>query len=189
MGNSLRDELLKVGLVTEGQLKETRRSPDRTAKRKRKKTRSPTPRADQESPAPANHSLRVNKLRTARFARDPSLDADSASDNAKRALKQKIRELVESQRLNDTQAEIAYNFIKRMYVTEAQRELLAKGELAIAAVEGNHYLLRNGAADALLALAPQSFVFRGVEGGDGTSRGGSSNAEWKDYPVPDDLKW
>lgn len=199
MGNSLQEELLKAGLVTEEQLREANKPAPRAGKRKRRRPRGQArgQGRDQKQSvasapvsAPARHELEANKRRTARFAGDPMLGARSSGDNARKELKRRIRELVEGKCLNDAQAEQAYHFvkgkrIKRIFVTEEQRARLMRGELAIVAVEGNHYLLANETVDALLGLAPESFVFRGNDAGASEF----SDSESGEHPVPDDLTW
>lgn len=185
MGNSLRDELLKVGLVSEAQpTPKRRRRPGGAKPTKRpKQASSPAPGAESSASA-ARHVLRENQRRTARFIRDTSLGGGSVADNAKKALRRRIQELLESQRLNSTQADIAYHFvkgkrIKRIYVTEDQRARLASGEVVIAALDGNHHLLTRSAAEQLMALAPQTVLCGCAESGEDS----------EEHPVPDDISW
>ena len=188
MGNSLRDELLKVGLVNEESVKKKRRRPPSGAKsakpaKRRKQTSTRAPVA-QSGASAARHVLRENQRRTARFIRDTTLGGGSVADNARKALRRKIQQLVESQRLNSTQADVAYHFvkgkrIKRIYVTEEQRAQLASGEVVIAALDGNHHLLSTSAAEELMALAPQTVLCGGAASGEDSD----------EHPVPDDISW
>ncbi len=185
MGNSLRDELLKVGLVNEEQLKRPRRQSSNGAKsaKRRRRTSAAAP-ADQSDTRVARHVLRENQRRTARFIRDTTLGGGSAADNAKKVLRRKIQELIETQRLNATQADVAYHFvkgkrIKRIYVTEEQRARLSSGEIVIAALDGNHHLMIRSAAEALAALAPQTVLCGCAE----------SHEDGEEHPVPDDITW
>lgn len=184
MGNSLRDELLKAGLVSEERAARPRpgRGKSRSARKRKSRPREST--ADQPT-APAPHVLRENQRRTARFVRDPSLGGPSVAESARKALRRKIESLIEAERRNDDQADIPYHFvkgrrIKRVYVTEAQRGELTTGGLVIAALEGNHHLMTPPAADRLLALAPQTVICRGADAADGSD---------EEHPVPDDITW
>jgi len=185
MGNSLRDELLKVGLVSEKRL-EKRRRPKRGKaglgnKREESSTRPPI----EQTSTTTGHVLRENRRRTARFVRDPTLAGGSVAESARKALRRKIQELVQSERLNDAQADVAYHFvkgkrIKRIYVTADQRAQLETGTIVIAALEGNHHLLTRQACEQLLSLAPQTVVCGGES---------SSEADDREHPVPDDINW
>ena len=142
MGNSLRDELLKVGLVSEAKRDKPRTSKRAAAKKPaRKRTRPSTQSATESAQPVAKHVLRENQRRTARFIRDTTLGGESVAASAKKALRRKIHALIESERLNDTDADLPYNFvkgkrIKRIYVNEEQRLKLASGDIVIAALAG-----------------------------------------------------
>ena len=184
MGNSLRDELLKVGLVSEEQLKKPRQQ-KRAGTKSAKKRKQPQSKPPSEEPkSTARHVLRENQRRTARFIRDATLGGESVADSAKKALQRQIQALIESERLNDARADMPYHFvkgkrIKRVYVTEAQRLQLSSGEIVIAALDGNHHLLSAAAAEKLLALAPQTVVCGGAE----------PSPDGEEHPVPDDITW
>lgn len=189
MGNSLRDELLKVGLVSEERLEKPRRARRGKQRPANKRERTPAQAAEDQSNAAARHVLRENQRRTARFVRDSSLGGGSVAESAKRALRRKIQELLQGERRNHDEAEIPYNFIKgkrikRVYVTEAQRGELTDGKLVIAALDGNHHLLTPEAARQLFALAPQTVICNGAEGEPGTV-----DADGDEHPVPDDITW
>jgi len=190
MGNSLRDELLKAGLAAPEQRRKTRRRRRDDAKPARQGTsaKSAAPSRDalqSDSASATRHVLRENQRRTARFIRDASLAGPSVEESARKALRRRIEALIERERLNDAEADVAYHFIKgkrvkRIYVTDSQRARLGSGELVIAAFEGNHHLMSAVAAEALTELAPQTTVCVCTE-----SDGESS----EEHPVPDDLTW
>lgn len=191
MGNSLRDELLKVGLVSEERLKKPRRPGRGKSRSARQRKASSEKAAEEQAAATAQHVLRENQRRTARFVRDPTLGGGSVAESAKKALRRKIQELIQSERRNHDAAEIPYHFIKgkrikRVYVTEPQRGELSAGTLVIAALEGNHHLLTPKAADRLLALAPQTVICSGTEAEPEPDTADTGDEE---HPVPDDLTW
>ena len=205
MGNSLRDELLKAGLAAPEPRRKTRRRKRGDAAPARRRDapgndtsrndapKNDAPRSDarsrdaseSDSVGGTQHVLRENRRRTARFIRDASLAGPSVEENARKALRRRIEALVERERLNDAEADVAYHFIKgkrikRIYVTEAQRARLGSGELVIAALEGNHHLMSATAAGTLRELAPQTTICECSESGADAS---------EDYPVPDDISW
>lgn len=189
MGNSLRDELLKVGLVSEERPEERRRPKRRKSGSGKKRKQSPPASNGEQSIASPRHVLRENQRRTARFLRDSTLAGGTVAESAKKALRRKIQELIQSERLNQAQASVAYNFvkgkrIKRIYVTADQRAQLTAGAIVIAALDGNHHLLPRSVAEQLLVLAPQTVVCGGAEGG-----GSADEVDGDQHPVPDDITW
>jgi hypothetical protein len=184
MGNSLRDALLEVGLVSEKRPEKARRPKRGKARAGQQRTQAPAQSGGEQLPAPSRHVLRENQRRTARFVRDSTLGGGSVAENAKRALRRKIEALITASRLNDGQADVAYHFvkgkrIKRIYVTEAQRAELTAGAMVVAALDGNHHLLMRPVAEELLALAPHAVICGGASG----------DADSDEYPVPDDIIW
>ncbi len=189
MGNSLRDELLKVGLVSEQRRGKPRRSKRAKAGSGKKGKSSPARSSGEQSITSSAHVLRENQRRTARFLRDSTLGGGSVAESAKKTLRRKIQELVQSGRLNHPDADLVYNFvkgkrIKRIYVTQAQRAQLTAGAIVIAALDGDHHLLPRPVAEQLLALAPQTVVCGGAEGD-----GHPSEIDGDQHPVPDDIIW
>ena len=186
MGNSLRDELLKVGLVSEERPEKPRRARRGKKRPAKKRERTPAQVPEDQSTAAARHVLRENQRRTARFVRDTTLGGASVAESAKKALRRKIEALIQDERRNHDKAEIPYNFIKgkrvkRVYVTEPQRGELTDGKLVIAALDGNHHLLTPEAGQRLLALAPQTVLCSGAEADPDTVD--------DEHPVPDDITW
>ncbi len=107
MGNSLRDELLKVGLVSEQRREKPRRSKRARAGSGKKRKSSPARSNGEQSIASSRHVLRENQRRTARFLRDSTLGGGSLAESAKKALRRKIQELVETGRLTHPEADSA----------------------------------------------------------------------------------
>jgi uncharacterized protein YaiL (DUF2058 family) len=196
MGNSLRDELLKAGLASEERPEKPRRSKRRKAGPGKKRQQAPAQSDSEGAAATSAHVLRENRRRTARFVRDSTLAGGSVAENAKKALRRKIQELIKAERLNDAQAAIAYHFvrgkrIKRIYVTEDQRAQLTAGTMVVAALEGNNHLLTCSAAEQLLSLAPQTVVCGATEAAanEATSNAGQGDGGGEEHPVPDDIVW
>ena len=187
MGNSLRDELLKVGLVSEKPAENKRRSKRHKAGPGKKRKQAPARSPSEPSVETSTHVLRENRRRTARFVRDSTLSGGSVAENAKKALRRKIQELIKSERLNDGQGAVAYHFvkgkrIKRIYVTQDQHAQLTAGAVVVAALEGNHHLLSQSAAEQLLDLAPQTVLC-------GAAEAPAGDTEDDEHPVPDDIMW
>ena len=180
MGNSLREELLKAGLVTEEGAEPER---PRRGKRKRRRRRDAPP-----AEMPARASTRDDGMRSRAVARDPLINRNSAKAQ-RRKRRQEVLDLAESRKQNLADGERAYNFVrgkrvKRVHVSEEQHAALVAGELAIVGLDGEHYLVSPEVAEQIHALANDAFVHRG---GDQGSAGDDSDES--SHPVPDDLAW
>lgn len=116
-----------------------------------------------------------------------------AIDPAERALRDRVHGLITDRAESREQGETPYHFvkgsrIKRIYVTEAQRDRLASGELAVAAMKGRHYLVPMSVAEEIRGLIPAYFVAMGAShtpAGDGSD----IDEEYAEFQVPDDLTW
>lgn len=207
MARSLRDELLKAGLVTDEQ----------AARAERGSRQSPKPaaaRARKSSPKPTSQSTRGRATGESR-GRPPRRRAGHAANREPRESRQtsgvaaspasptpdpeeRVRRLnVEIRRILDAEAEKAepdsdtpFHFargdrLKRLYVSADQRRRLAAGELAIVGFRGRHHLVPRRAGERVLELRPEVFVFieTGEAGADATVDG------YEGYEVPDSLVW
>lgn len=130
---SLREQLLKAGLVTEERVKQAERN-TRKQSHKVKKDK-------QEAKAVA--ARRAEAERARREAEQHKREADRELNRQREREKQRkaslgrVRQILDSQRQNDPDAEHLYNFqdgrkIRRVRVTDKQRKLLALGRLGIA---------------------------------------------------------
>jgi len=191
MARSLRDELLKAGLVTREQAsraerggrssskkpggrKAARKLPDNAGRRGRQRVFGSQPRESSERHQPDP-------------VRPPALDPE-----------EHVKQLnVEIRRILDTEAEkveaetdIPFHFprgerLKRLYVSEDQRRRLTGGELAIVGFRGRHHLVPRLAGERVRELRPEVFVF--IADGDGG--GGEVEEGYEGFEVPDELVW
>ena len=207
MARSLRDELLKAGLVTDEQAaraeRGSRKSPKPAASPARKSShksphKSPRGRATGETRSRSpRRGTRHAANRESRGAPQPSIAPVSAAPPIPDA-EERVRQLnVEIRRILDTEAEKAkpesdtpFHFVrgdrlKRLYVSADQRRRLASGELAIVGFRGRHHLVPRRAGERVLELRPEVFVFieTGEAGADATVDG------YEGYEIPDSLVW
>ena len=180
MGSSLQDQLRQAGLVSEERARDE--SAGKRARARRRQTASSS-RVEDSRPNPPPRS---DPARSRAVARDPYLSGKQRSKTQKQQLHRELLELVESHKLNDANAERAFYFrrgkrLKRIYVTDEQRLAIIAGELVIAGLAGDHYLLPPDVAQQLQRRSPESFLYRAAAAGDGDDDGS--------HPVPDDLVW
>jgi len=205
MAQSLQDQLLKAGLVTEKQVQESRRKDSRgrkQAKKPAKKARPPqarsvVPAVATPGAAPLTDREReVARQRAAKVARDRALNFDRVADAEKKARRAAVRQLVQSNEQKvEAGADVPYNFqrgrkIKRIYVSAAQREQLLAGTLALVGLDNNYHLLQPAVGARVLEMAPDAWMLRNDPSAKPPSPG-SEPAEdpYAGYEVPDDLMW
>lgn len=179
MGNSLQEQLLKAGLVTEHTLKQTRSS-------KHKQSKQAGNRGPQVDAAARQAAQRAQAEKT---ERDRELNRKRQEEAARKAAENEIRQLIHTNRVVRDGGDLAYNFsdgstLKRIYVNKEQHARLVSGRLAIVRQDAFYEVIpaeiaeRVRARDASLVL-----VFnQPAETSDGDD-------PYADYQVPDDLMW
>ena len=194
MARSLRDELLKAGLVTREQASRAERGSRPPAKPAKNKAAGKTP----------SRTQGTTRSRAARHAskpepRDPSTQRPSAPvEPPSPDPEERVKQLnIEIRRILDTETEKAeaqsdtpFHFargdrLKRLYVSEDQRRRLSDGELAIVGFRGRHHLVPRRAGERIRELRPEVFVFNATDetGEDAVVEG------YEGFEVPDGLVW
>ena len=214
MARSLRDELLKAGLVTSEQAARAERSsrpPSKPAGSSTSRERGRPARIEGSRPPSKPARSKAGKSRAAdgtvkRRSRNaskqrlPGQSPGSAAPATPPAAdpEARVRQLnLEIRRILDTEAEKAeaesdapFHFtrgdrVKRLYVSGDQRRRLSNGELAIVGFRGRHHLVPRAAGERVRELRPEVFVFITV-GEDGA---GAVEEGYEGYEVPDELMW
>lgn len=171
MGESLRDQLLKSGLVK--QLRED--------KQVRRESREPRKRArSEEIDLGKAYALRAQaeKQEQARLEREA---AERARERKER--KRKLQALLEGKAVNRGDAELLRHFsygdkIRRVHVDAEQLRALNAGELGVVQHNGRYLVVARAVAQEVQAIAPEALALL-VEPGAGDADDG----------VPDDLVW
>ncbi|MFO1425192.1 MAG: DUF2058 family protein [Candidatus Competibacteraceae bacterium] len=139
---SLRDELLKAGLVSADKAKKLD-SDGRKQDHQRKKNQALAV-EDAARQAEARRQAEAEAAR--KREQDRRLNLEREAEKKQRELVARARQLIDSHRLNDSEAEILYNFldsdgrwIRAIRVTPAQRKALAMGRLAIVRGDRNEF--------------------------------------------------
>ena len=180
MSDSLRDQLLKVGLINKKQASDA----ERHAHRK-------------ERPSPAKQSLppkvdaaaaALRAAHSAKVARDQALNRKQQQKAEKKARAAQIKQWVNEQRLPPVEAGEAYNFvdgpkIRRVTVTPGVRAQIGRRELAIVRNEGGYDLVPAALAARIRERDPNAFIFFG-----GADSAPADDA-YSEFSVPDDLIW
>ncbi|MEN9435039.1 MAG: hypothetical protein RLZZ422_2628 [Pseudomonadota bacterium] len=180
MSNSLRDQLLKAGFATQAQVdkaeqeKLQRAQPKKPQERsdKREQSRPSKPQATAPAPKPKKPAQKqgedLAQFYSARdkLEREEKLEQERLQREAserKKQVRQQVKTLLEGQVLNNTDADIRYNFvvgetIKYLYVTTEQQTQLAQGQLAITFLEGKRCLISLELAQQIKAIDPDKLI-------------------------------
>ena len=193
MADSLRDQLLKTGLVQKLKADARAAAPSEPKRR--------PPQSRQSRPKPGGSGQAAPKGGAPRGRDDMDLArAYALRDRAereqreqeKRAAEQRAREkaerkrklaaLLDGQGLNDKNADVARNFphgdkIRRVYCTPAQFDAINAGELAVVQHLGRYLIVSRALAESVREASPQALVLL-CEPGSAADDG-----------VPADLTW
>ena len=190
MSNSLSDQLLKAGLITQGQIEQADqdkqkqkekarakfnkkpegkngRSKDKTKPEARKPEAPKPAKKPQKQPSDlAKFYQQRNQAEQAERAEEEKRKRETAE--RRRKTRKQIRELITANQKNEESADIRYNFVvgdnvKYLFVTEAQQTLIAEGKLSITFVDGKRCLIPVEIGEQILALDPEKVVIRYTE--------------------------
>ena len=181
MGNSLRDQLLKSGLVNKKQAKNAHKDKRRTDKTQRKS-------ATTESVSEAD--LQARELRQEKAQRDLKLNQQRDHVRAKKAIAAEIKQLIEENRVPRGDPDTAYNFsvgtkIKRLFVCKDIRERLSRGALALVKLAGHYELVPSDVAEKIRSRDQR----RVIHHNDNPPTKSEVDDAYAEYQVPDDLSW
>ncbi len=158
---SLRDELLKAGLASADKAKKLD-SDARKQDHQRKKDKALAAEAAAQQ-AEIRRQTEVEAARKREEDRRLNLEREAEKQLREQAIR--ARQLIDSHRLNETDAEILYNFLDRdghwiraIRVTPSQRQGLATGRLAIVSGDRHEFdfpLIPRETALKLIEFAPE----------------------------------
>jgi len=178
MSTSLRDQLLKAGLINKKQANEVERQ-QQLKERHGSGKRTPAP-----APPP-----RPSAPNAAKVARDQALNRKQQEKAERKARLAQIKQLILQNRLPASEEDPPYNFldgarIRKIPVAAAHRQALVRGEVAVVRHEGRYDLVpaaiaarireRDESAVVPLVTAPET---------------ASADDAYAGFAVPDDLIW
>jgi uncharacterized protein YaiL (DUF2058 family) len=188
MSDSLRDQLLKAGLVTERQAKQ---ASQQSKLQQHQQTRAPKKQRQAQAHAPHAPSAAQQQAAAAKAARDQELNRRQQEKIAARARAAEITQILEQHSIaRDAAAEDYFNFIsngkvRRMSVTPAERERIVGGTVVIVRWSGRVHLVPPEAAERIRERHPTAVIDLPAAPATTTDE----NDPYKDFVVPDDLTW
>ncbi|MEN9706136.1 MAG: hypothetical protein RLZZ393_2015 [Pseudomonadota bacterium] len=181
MSLSLRDQLLKAGLVTEKQVQ--------NAERQQKRDQFQQPRGRKKPTGPTPQQLAAQKAQAEKAARDADLNRKKQEKADRKAKFAEIKQLVAQHQVARVETDEFYNFvdgtkIRRVCVSPEQRDRLVRGELAIVRNEGRYAFVPPAIAADIRSRVERAVIHHNVPRADE-----SGDDPYKDFVVPDDLMW
>jgi len=186
MSDSLRDQLLKAGLVTERQ---ARQATQQSKQQQHQHARGP--KKQRQSPPPQAPTIAAQQAAAAKAARDQELNRRQQEKAAAKARAAEITQLLEQHSIaRDATGEDYFNFVsngkvRRMAVTPVERDRIVRGAVLIVRWSGRVHLVPPEAADRIRERHPTAVIDLPASPTAATDE----NDPYKDFVVPDDLTW
>jgi len=176
--SSLKEQLLKAGLVTK---KETHPKAKNKAPTKPKKKRKAT----------SESALRAQRAMLDKAKKDKRLNEQRKAEAEKKQIAAQIKQLVDGSKLDREKGETAFHFtfkkkIKSIYVTEQQQKQLSLDQVAIVCVNSEIFELVPKTVASKIAERDPNSVIKNKSDSESES---SHAAPYADYEIPDDLNW
>ena len=179
MSLSLRDQLLKAGLVNEKQAKQA-------GKQKQKQQR-----LEKKGQIEVDDSQQQAALqaKAEKIARDQELNRQQQEKAEQKARAAQIKQLIEVSRLPKLTTEDYYNFVddkkvKRISVNTLMRNKLSSGSLAIVHHAGGYEVIPREAALKIQERDPRRVLLLNTQ-----TEAPDADDPYAAYQVPDDLMW
>jgi uncharacterized protein YaiL (DUF2058 family) len=185
MNLSLREQLLKAGLVTEKQAKQAERTTsDQRHRQAKGGKRTPPP--------PPEPTKAAQQAAAAKLLRDQELNRKQQEKAARRARAAELRQLVEQLRVPRPESDDYFNFvdggkIHRIQVTPELRSRLVAGSVAIVRYDGRYDLVPADSVERIRERHPEAIVANAPT--DAPAAAPAEDDPYKDFVVPDDLTW
>jgi uncharacterized protein YaiL (DUF2058 family) len=183
VSSSLQEQLIKMGLATEKQAKQA----SQEQQRQRSNHRHQNPR---QPPPKSAAQLAAERARAEKLARDQEINRKRQAKAERKARLAEIRQIIEQARVPRPADGERFNFVEEnkirfLAVDAAQRERIHRGELVIVRYGRTHELVPADVAARIRERDGQSVVtFTAPQ-----PEAADESDPYKDFKVPDDLRW
>lgn len=181
MGNSLIDQMKKAGLVNKTKAHKAKQEQYKNKKQKLKKGSSG--KIDEAK-------LLAQKAQAEKVERDRQINLEKKEEAERKAIVAQIIQLIETNRVQDRDGEIVYNFtdsnvVKRLFVSELIHQHLVSGKLSIAKFGEGYELVPKPVAEKIKQRDMQCIIKN-----EGILESDEDEEDpYADYKIPDDLTW
>jgi uncharacterized protein YaiL (DUF2058 family) len=178
---SLQEQLLQAGLVSNAKAKAIKTEKNKQIKQQR----------HQNAHIVDDAKMLAQKAIADKVERDRVLNQQQQLQSQQKEISAQIKQLIaEHQMMLDPQADIPYHFtdaskVKTIYVTEMQRDQLAKGHIAIIKEDQRYSLIHAEIAQKIKERDSTCIVLWNEQ----TTYTPSPDDPYASYQIPDDLMW
>lgn len=190
MSQSVRDQLLKLGVVDERKVAEAKRQQRAGAKQAKKARKSRS--KGEAAPATAEDTARARAEAAlkARTERDKEAARKKRLNEERSALKAQIAQIIDRRREPRGKGDIPYNFVhgkkvKRIYVTQELQDALSAGQMGVVRTGERFEVVRREVFERLAEIDPNAAVSLHPT----RQEGDDADDPYADKPIPDDLMW
>ena len=179
---SLRDQLLKAGVVDKKQVNKAKQE-----KHKQVKQSKQLPKGAQvvdETKEAARQAM------AEKAARDKEINLQRQAEADRRALRAQIVQLVQMNRIDRGKGDAAYQFshdkkIKKVYLSDRLHKDLTNGLIALIALDSGYELVPRGVADKIRLRDESVIVVHNTR----ATTAVEEDDPYADFQIPDDLMW
>lgn len=181
MGNSLIVQMKKAGLVNKTQA--SRAKQDQYKNKKQKSKKGSAVQLDEAK-------LLAQKAQAEKVERDRQINLQKKEEAERKAIAAQIIQLIETNRVEDRDGDVAYNFtdgnlVKRFFVSEQIATHLMSGKLFIAKLGEDYELVSKAVAEKIKQRDEQCII-----NNENTIEVEQDEDDpYADYKIPDDLIW
>jgi len=180
MGNSLQDQLLKVGIADNAQVKKAKSEKRKQTKQKHKNKLLSV---DQSK-------VLAQKAAAEKKDRDRQLNHQKTVDAGQKAIAAQIRQLIDANRMLTGEEEIPYHFVennkvKKIYVSEAIRDQIIRGKSVIVKTGDQYEVVSSEIAEKIFIRDEKAVVLQNQA----SEKDCNDHDPYAEYQVPDDLIW
>ena len=181
VANAFQEQFLKLGLVDEKKLKQTKQE---KGKQNHQAHHGKKPTVDSGQRA-------AQQAQAAKAERDRLLNEQRKADADKKAIAAQIKQLVADHRQPKGDGDVPYNFtdgtrIRRIYISEALRTQITRGVMAIVKSAGQYEVVPVEIAEKIRQRNERCVILLDTEPSHSND---AADDPYADYKVPDDLIW
>jgi len=178
---SLQEQLLKSGLVSSAKAKNVKSDKYKQEQLKRNNNITVVDEAKEL----------VQKALAEKVERDRELNLQIKQQEQQKHLQAQVKQLIELNKQPRDDEGLAYNFtdnnkVKTLYVSEAMRDSIVKGRLAIVKLANNYEVV---AAEIAYKISQRDAASVIVHYEQGTESADNKDDPYAAYEIPDDLMW
>jgi uncharacterized protein YaiL (DUF2058 family) len=190
MSQSVREQLLKLGLVDERKVSDAKREQRAGAKKAKKARKSLGKEAARAAVPPDTARVRAEAALKARAERDKEAARKKRLNEERSALKAQVTQIIDRRREPRAKGEIPYNFVhgkkvKRIYVTQELLDGLSAGHMGVVRAGERFEVVRREVFERLAEIDPTAAVSLHPVRQEATAE----DDPYADKPIPDDLMW